>query len=63
MTKSLTSRYAPLFAVLTTRQAIPLGSVDRTVYVMSRLCRSVKVWPSVTTYCRVSTFVLSIVGP
>src|SRR5215207_5117121 len=29
---------------------------------MSRVCRSVNVRPSVTTYCRVSTFVLSIVG-
>jgi hypothetical protein len=29
---------------------------------MSRVCRSVKVLPSVTMYCRVSTFVLSIVG-
>src|SRR5882724_2945432 len=30
---------------------------------MSRLCRSVNVCPSVTTYCNVSTLVVSIVGP
>jgi hypothetical protein len=29
---------------------------------MSRVWRSVKVEPSVTTYCSVSTFVLSTVG-
>jgi len=29
---------------------------------MSRVCRSVNVEPSVTTYWSVSTFVLSIVG-
>ena len=29
---------------------------------MSRVWRSVKVFPSVTTYCRVLTFVASIVG-
>jgi hypothetical protein len=48
--------------VLVTRHAIPLSSVARTVYVMSRVCRSVNDCPSVTTYCRVSTLVLSIVG-
>src|SRR5829696_2134285 len=41
---------------------MPPGSIAATVYVMSRLCRSVKVAPSVTTYCRVSTLVLSTVG-
>ena len=29
---------------------------------MSRDCKSVKLDPSVTTYCSVSTFVLSTVG-
>jgi hypothetical protein len=29
---------------------------------MSRVCRSVNDDPSVTTYCRVSTLVLSLVG-
>ena len=39
------------------------GRVERgTVYVMSRVCRSVNVEPSVTTYCSVSTLVLSMVG-
>ncbi len=33
-----------------------------TLYVMSRVCRSVNDEPSVTTYCSVLTFVLSIVG-
>src|SRR5262249_54127211 len=40
---------------------MPVGSVA-TAYVMSRVCRSVKVAPSVTTYCSDFTFVLSIVG-
>jgi hypothetical protein len=48
--------------VLVTRQARPPGSIACTVYVMSRVCRSVKVDPSVTAYCKVSTLVLSIVG-
>src|SRR5579883_1453197 len=33
-----------------------------TVYVISRVCKSVKVEPSVTAYCSVLTFVLSTVG-
>src|SRR5262245_59790556 len=41
---------------------MPLSPAARTVYVMSRVCRSVKVDPSVTTNCTVSTFVLSTVG-
>src|SRR5664279_481448 len=57
----LVSRYQPLFAVVVTVHIIPEESLD-TVYVVSRLCRSVKVDPSVTTYCIVWMFVVSIVG-
>src|SRR3954447_2258409 len=55
-------RYLPLRAVEVTSHAIPDRSSDRTVYAVSRLCRSVNDLPSVTTNCIVSTFVLSIVG-
>ena len=55
------SRYLPDFAVDVTVQIIPVGSA-LTVYVMSRVCRSVNDVPSVTMYCIVSTFVVSIVG-
>ena len=58
----MTIRYFPLAGVLVTSQAIPLSSSASTVEVMSLVWRSVKVEPSVTTYCNVSTFVLSIVG-
>jgi hypothetical protein len=40
---------------------MPVGSAA-TVYDMSLVCRAVKVDPSVTMYCSVLTFVLSIVG-
>ena len=59
---SVKMRYLPLLGVLVSRQAIPLGSVELTVYVVSRDWRSVKVLPSVTTYWSVSTLVLSTVG-
>src|SRR5688572_28462394 len=55
-------RYLPLRAVLTTWHAIPEESSERTVYVVSRVCTSVNVAPSVTTNCMVSTLVLSTVG-
>jgi hypothetical protein len=55
-------RYLPDFAVVVTLQLMERGSVRRTVYVMSRVCRSVNVAPSVTMYCVVSTLVLSTVG-
>ena len=48
-------------SVEVTVQAMPVSSAC-TVYVMSRVCRSVNDEPSVTTYCRVLTFVLSMVG-
>ena len=53
--------YPWLALVAVTVQAMPEGSAA-TVYVMSRVCRSVKVDPSVTMYCSVCTSVLSIVG-
>jgi hypothetical protein len=55
------SRYRPDLAVDVTVQIIPVGSA-LTVYVMSRVCRSVNEEPSVTRYCIVSTFVVSMVG-
>src|SRR2546430_15871002 len=55
-------RYRPLRALLVTSHAMPEPSSGRTVYVMSRVCRSVNVAPSVTTNCIVSTLVLSTVG-
>src|SRR5262245_17327843 len=55
-------RYLPLRAMLETWQAIPERSSERTVYVVSRVCRSVKLVPSVTTNCIVDRFVLSTVG-
>ena len=54
-------RYLPDFAVDVTVQIIPVESAE-TVYVVSRVCRSVKLEPSVTRYCIVSMFVVSIVG-
>ena len=60
---SVSIRYLPLFARAVILQASSAGSCRAsTLYVMSRVCRSVKVEPSVTTYWSVSTFVLSIVG-
>jgi hypothetical protein len=41
---------------------MPPRSSASAVEVVSRLCRSVNVDPSVTTNCNVSTFVLSAVG-
>ena len=60
---SVSISYLPLFAVAVTLHAMPPESrTGSAVYVMSRVCRSVKVEPSVTTYCSVSRFVLSTVG-
>jgi hypothetical protein len=58
----VTIRYRPLRAVATISQVMPVLSVARATYVMSRVWRSVKLAPSLTTYCNVSTFVLSTVG-
>ena len=58
----MTIAYLPLFAVLTTRHDMPEASSGAATYVVSRVCRSVNVRPSVTTNCMVSTLVLSIVG-
>ena len=55
-------RYRPFVGVLVTRQTMPLASTAVAEEIMSRLWRSVNVEPSVTTYCIVSTFVLSTVG-
>ncbi len=57
----MTSRKPCLASVEVTVQDMPVGSAA-TVYVMSRVCRSLNVDPSVTTYCNVLTFVLSMVG-
>lgn len=51
-----------LASVLVTWHTMPLRSGELTVYVMSRCCRSANVLPSVTRYCTVLTFELSIVG-
>ncbi len=60
---SVSILYLPLFAVSVTLQPIPpVSTIGWTEYVMSRVWRSVKVEPSVTTYWSVSTFVLSTVG-
>src|SRR5262249_53947852 len=55
--------YLPLLAVAVTEHAMPpLSGAESTVSVLSRVWRAVKVFPSVTTYWSVSTFVLSTVG-
>ena len=48
--------------MLVTRHDMPLSSRVDAVDTMSRVWRSVKLDPSVTMYCSVSTLVLSMVG-
>ena len=54
-------RYPWVVLRAVTVHAIPLGDAAL-VYVMSRVCRSVKLVPSVTTYWRVCTLVASTFG-